>query len=141
MVQDYPDYMQDVDRSPVQNIGYQTYGVHSVENQVCAANSLGSNIWDIPDDGYWYQIESVFFIVNHLYPFGSYIETAPNQHIPVWSVISSANDNGSSVMDMSMLGSFSVRHPVSLKFSIYNFRLVSVTWNVYANYYKYLVET
>jgi hypothetical protein len=138
MVQDYPDYMQDVDRSPVQKTGYQIYGVHSAENQVAAANNLSSDIWNIPDDGYYYLVESVYFIANHLFAFDGYISMAYDQLAPSFFIVSYKRNEGDVQLDMSAFGSFAIRYPVALAFRMFNYRSVSTIWSVYVNYYKYL---
>jgi len=137
-IEDHPDFMQDVDRSPVQNIGYQIYGVYSAENIVAAANSLSSSCWNIPNDSYWYQVESVYIIVDHLFLFETYVSKADNQSAPVWSILSRTFEEGHSVIDLSLLGAFNITYPGAMTFGIYNYRNSSVTWSVYANYYKYL---
>jgi len=139
MPQDYPDFMLDVDRSPVQKLEYQIYGVHSGEGLSAPANTQVYSKWDVPDDDYYYAIDTLFVFVNHLFPVTVCIDLADDQSSPSWYTLGAKNGSGCVEMSLSRMGSFAIRYPSTIRFRLINSRDVSVTWNYYCNFYKYIV--
>ncbi len=139
MVQDYPDCYDHVDRSPVQKTGYQIYGIYSSTDISANASSDSSSIWNIPNDGYSYAIDTIFYVVNHLLPFEAYLDLANDQSSPTWYSLAEKKADGSTIIEPSRMGAFVVTYPMALRFRIHNYRASSVLWSYFCNYFKYLV--
>ena len=138
---DFPDNFLHVERTPIQKLDYQIYGIHSGEGLAANANSSATSVWNIPDDGYYYTIDTIFFIVNHLFPFISYLDLADNQAAPSWYTIAAKTENGCSEINPSRMGALALLYPRAIRFRIFNYRSVAIVWYYYCNFFKYFRES
>jgi hypothetical protein len=137
---DYPDSFEHVERTPIQKLDYQIFGIRSAENQNLAASSTGTSIWNIPDDGYYYLIDTIFFIVNHFQPFDAFLDLANDQAAPSWYTLANKRGKGDLDLIVSRMGSFSLKYPRAVRFRVYNYRTSTIQWSVFCNYFKYVIE-
>ena len=137
---DYPDSVEHVERTPIQKLDYQIYGILSVEPLVCPPAQWTSYIWNIPDDGYYYLIDTIFFGMDHLYIFGASIDLALDQSAPVWSTLAYKTKEGCTELVVSRMGSFALKYPKAVRFRVYNYRATTVNLYLYCNYFKYIIE-
>jgi len=140
MTIDFPDSVEHVERTPIQKLDYQIYGIYSAENESGAASAYDSVIWNIPDDGYYYLIDTIFFVVDHLLPFDAFLDLCDDQLDPKFYTLAVKRGNGDVEMVASRMGAFSIIYPKAVQFRIYNYRTTAIYWSVYCNYFKYAIE-
>lgn len=137
---DYPDYMIHVERTPIQKLPYQIYGVQRGEYISCSANSEASAVWNIPHDGYYYSIDTIFFMIDSLFPFTAFVDMTNDQNNPQWFTIAAARNNGCVEFSISRMGALALLYPSAIRFRIFNHRSVNIMWFYYCNFFKYQKE-
>lgn len=134
MAQDYPDYMQNVSRAPIQSDPYETFGVLN-NSQAAPANTLDYYTWNLPNNGLFYVIDTIFFVYLDLGPFVCNVYQCANQGSPSWILIGGDIKELKSEIVPSKQGALKMQYPMALKFEFDNLRNQTVTWGICCTYY------
>lgn len=133
---DRPDYMQDVERTPIQALPYQAFNVLNIY-QNALANATSQYTWAIPNDGYNYAIDSIFafWLMNN--PAMLYVEWSPTTVSPTWQFVGINMGEYSMEVVPSKLGSLSLKYPAQLRVSLVNSHNTALYWFGVVTYYTY----
>lgn len=137
---DYPDFMTHVERTPIQKLEHQIFGVKSWENQPIDPEREILLNWNIPDNSYYYCIDSVFIIIDTLYPLTAVIDICNDQNNPSWISVLVSKGNGNLDLVVSRQGAFSLAYPAAIRFRVLNYRRKTAYTSVYCNYFRYPKE-
>ena len=140
MALDTPDSMVHVERTPVQKLGSQILGTYTAEEIECSAEDYAYQIWDIPDDGYFYALNTCSIAVMDLMLFDAFIDFSDARDPYDWHCAKYSKPEGLGEMIINSMGVHAFSYPASVRFCIYNYRGIDVLWNVYCYYFKYKLE-
>jgi len=138
MAQDYPDYMQNVARTPIQKMSYQTFGVYSF-SQNAPAITADVKVWNLPNDGLNYMIDSIFYVFFAHGPQWCSVSKCANQAVPVWGTISVGSAEHSCELVPSKSGACVLTYPQGIQFTFMNNNNSVRNWQVYATYFTYVI--
>lgn len=139
MVEDYQDFTQDVTRTPIQAVpAYQSFGVINTD-EIAAAASDDYFIWDIPNNGLYYAIDTIFIYWLDLYPMLCWVERSLLRVPYTWNPVGVATREYSVEIVPSKLGALSLTYPNSLRLGFHNSHNHTLEWYGVINYFTYVV--
>lgn len=140
MARDYPDGMLWVDRSPIQKMRYQIFGVQSWENVEIPSMGYKTFDFQIPNDGYTYVIDTIFTAISKLYIYIAYIDICTDYTNPTWTEIAASKFEGSGELVLSKAMALGLKYPNALRVGIINTSNLSFYAAIYITYYKFMEE-
>lgn len=134
---DYPDFEDHVERSPIHATIDQIWGAVDSGLVSIPARSSMYLYFVVPNDGYHYVIDTVFFHYFIIGPAECSVLYCLDYGAPSWIKLAITDQDWSSAIVISKLGAFDLIYPQAVSALIFNHNGIAKVGRVFLTYYKY----
>lgn len=136
---DYPDFYLHVERSPIQPTRYQELVIYNYNNRSVSAGAGDAIYIQMPNDGYYYNIDSVCFSCDTNGLMRCAVSYCNDYGSPTWYVVAVKMLEIDCIIPVSQQGILAITYPGALSLYFKNLSGHTVLWSAYVTAFRYQI--